>query len=647
MDRNPQDGPKKSIFCPIARVKSAFMPGADEPLLIAVNPRVHATPCGAAQPLDKFVRRLLDSKTTGAILIWGPPGSGKTTALAHLRTTFASEPRLVLLDEPRFEEIPRFRDSLGVIALRDELPADWLVRLQLAPWVEDDWIEYCAARRRERCEWVLSRLRADDGKGLLQGSPQLWRIALDRLAADERLADTSAALREHLSAVLPAGQTRDEVAALCLKASCDPPQLLVRSLLPDELTEYLMCLLRHRAIRVLLAADHLAALLAGGSELRDIGATLPPELLRESARSIRALPAAERQLHAIVSARNRTGTALTTSLMLAAYPFWRPGSAIGWRLNNAALARAQWAGVNLSRTELISADLHDADLAGARLDGCDATGANFHRCKLAGASMQQFRGSEMNVSSADLAGANATDAQFRNANLTRANLRGAIFANADLTEATLGQARLIGANFRSAILERANLEAADLIGVDFRSARMDQVSFTAAANVSGVLFRGASLRRCNLEGIRLPRGDFEAAILCHSYLTGSFMPRANFRGADLAHTGLAEIEWEGADLRDADLRGCTFHMGSTRSGLVGSTIPCEGSKTGFYTDDFDDRDFKSPEEIRKANLCGADLRGAKIEGVDFYLVDLRGARYSREQEEQLERCGAILHSRAT
>ena len=110
----------------------------------------------------------------------------------------------------------------------------------------------------------------------------------------------------------------------------------------------------------------------------------------------------------------------------------------------------------------------------------------------------------------------------------------------------------------------------------------------------------------------------------------------------MREAGLAEIGWEEANLRDADLRGATFHMGSTRSGLVGSITPCEGSRTGFYTDDLAEQDFKSPEEIRKANLCGADLRGAKIDGVDFYLVDLRGAKYSQDQAEHFKKCGAIL-----
>ena len=78
------------------------------------------------------------------------------------------------------------------------------------------------------------------------------------------------------------------------------------------------------------------------------------------------------------------------------------------------------------------------------------------------------------------------------------------------------------------------------------------------------------------------------------------------------------------------------------TGLVGSTIPCEGSKTGFYTDDFGDREFANPEDIRKANLCGADLRGARVKGVDFHLVDLRRARYTPAQERYFRRCGAIL-----
>ena len=88
-------------------------------------------------------------------------------------------------------------------------------------------------------------------------------------------------------------------------------------------------------------------------------------------------------------------------------------------------------------------------------------------------------------------------------------------------------------------------------------------------------------------------------------------------------------------------------MGSSRSGLVGSPYPGHGSRTGFYTNDYDDQLYKAPEEIRKANLFGADLRGALIDGVDLYLVDLRGAMYDQEQGAHFRRCDAILESRAS
>jgi uncharacterized protein YjbI with pentapeptide repeats len=110
---------------------------------------------------------------------------------------------------------------------------------------------------------------------------------------------------------------------------------------------------------------------------------------------------------------------------------------------------------------------------------------------------------------------------------------------------------------------------------------------------------------------------------------------------------LAEINWQGADLRGANLSGATFHMGSSRRGLVGSPIACEGSKTGFYTDDFEDRHFKRPETIRKANLHRADLRGANLAKLDLYLVDLREAKLDRSQIDHARKCGAILEDVVT
>ena len=71
----------------------------------------------------------------------------------------------------------------------------------------------------------------------------------------------------------------------------------------------------------------------------------------------------------------------------------------------------------------------------------------------------------------------------------------------------------------------------------------------------------------------------------------------------------------GSTLREGSLRAKSFSSAPawkkpSRSRLVFSPIACAGSKTGFYSDDFEKQHYKAPEGIRKANLCGADLRGA-------------------------------------
>ena len=139
--------------------------------------------------------------------------------------------------------------------------------------------------------------------------------------------------------------------------------------------------------------------------------------------------------------------------------------------------------------------------------------------------------------------------------------------------------------------------------------------------------------------------DFSGADLTGSLFTGSRFPEGKFRNAQLVEAGLAEIDWPNADLRDADLTHASFHLGSSRSGLGRQHDPLRRLPTGFYTDDYNEQDYKSPEEIRKACLCGADLRGATLEGTDFYLVDLRDAKYTEDQHEHFARCGAILKSR--
>jgi uncharacterized protein YjbI with pentapeptide repeats len=615
------------------------------PARAAVVPRVHvASGSGAALSLESVVRRLIDSHTCGQILLLGRAGGGKTTALKHLRSVLPADAPVILYDEPPQIPIPR-ANTLDIVAHRDEPPGgQWFIKLELAPWEQDDCIEYCVARRRDQCSAVLARLKGDPGKSLLKGSPQLWRIVLDRLSADETVPDSIAALREHVDGVLPSGARRDAVARRCAEALMDPVKPLRVSELPADLPPYVTVLLRHRAVRVILASDLIAASIAAGGATADdlLCAPLPAELLHETASVVRWMPGAMERLDRMLAGSARDTDAMAASILLAADPLWRPKDARGAKFAKAVLPNAKWAGADMRGAELILANLREADLSGANLKSARAAGADFRGARFVGATMRRLSADGADFSTADLTRACAHAANLAGADFTSADLREADLSMGIFVQANLRGAQLIGTNLSQANLSRANVEEAELIGVKLDGAQLEHVILSAAANVSGVSFQRTTLHHCGLEGMRLPGADFSRADLTGSYLTGSFIPHGDFRGAILRETGLAEIDWEGADLRDADLRGCSFHMGSTRSGLVGSTTPCEGSRTGFYTDDFADRDFKAPEEIRKANLCAADLRGAIIDGVDFYLVDLRRAKYSPKQREQLARCGAIL-----
>ena len=67
---------------------------------------------------------------------------------------------------------------------------------------------------------------------------------------------------------------------------------------------------------------------------------------------------------------------------------------------------------------------------------------------------------------------------------------------------------------------------------------------------------------------------------------------------------------QGADLRACDFARATFHLGSSRSGLVGSDIAGEGTRTGFYTDESLEASFQVPEDVRKAFAPGNRIPSA-------------------------------------
>jgi uncharacterized protein YjbI with pentapeptide repeats len=607
-----------------------------------VRPRVLLPESGDSVLLEDEIRQLLETKGRGAVALVGPAGSGKTTALRHLAAVFGAT-SLTLLDEPDLASIALARAAgLVVYAARTAVPAAHQQVYVMAPWGRDDWLEYLLAAHRPRCASVLARVRPADTL-LLGGLPERWAAILDRLAGDETLPDARQALYRQLGEFLCDTDLLERARSACLNALLTPGNDLNSLLLQLARPGFGPALVRALscpAARLLLAAERIAADLHGDAACDYLAHRLPRDLVKVAALLARGDEAARVHLLRLL-AGPAWSHAMSASLLHALGAGWRPQDNATCFLAGAYLGGADWPGVWLSGPYLMATDFEGANLRRASLVNARAPGANFRRANLSQAILDRLVAEGADFSHANFSGAMAAGAVFDSANLSGANLTEALLSSIRLCRSDLRNAVLHGADLRSASQQGAQIEGADFSNAGVAGANLSGLVLREA-RWDGALFREARLEACDMEYMTLPGADFTGAHLGGALLTGTTMPGASFHGADLSDTGLADVDWEGVSLRAADLRGASFHLGSTRSGLVGSPLACEGSRTGFYTDDYDEQIYKAPEEIRKANLCGADLRGARLDDVDFYLVDLRGAQYDADQAMHLSRCGAIL-----
>lgn len=604
-----------------------------------VRPRAFCPETGEALPLDELVESFFAGRQTGAVGIVGPAGSGKSTALKYLSESLALGKPVVYLDDASYEAVASAKAVQLVVCTSRKSRAEIVdATFELSPWGDDDLIEYLLATRPNRCQSVLSRIRADIDRALLRGSPELWQIVLDRMIADDSVLGIREILDDELNRSMAHLTDLDPIYDFALRRARGLSEVQLKEyvhLVEADADVHLIRLLEHPVVHVILAAARLYDMLPYDNFSFSLFEQLPPTLISELAKLTSASEDAMAELYAMLrQQRSKSLQPIAASILHATGTGWRPmkfmiGPALPPKLpclESAQLAGAKWRGVELTHGELDHANLTGADLRSAEMSKVRAVGCRFSQGLLQHA---QFVGA--NLRHADFREADCTGAALAAADLTSANLIRAEFASADLSSARLLEVQIEEADFSD-----ANFTGAMLLRLDLRTATISRANFCMAKMV-----------HCNLEGVRLRHGNFFRAELRYALLSNSIMPQAIFREAYLRDTGLAGVEWERADLRDADLQGASFHFGSSRSGLVGSPIASEGSRTGFYTDEFDQQGFKSPEEIRKANLRGADLRGAKVRTVDFYLVDLRNAKYTAEQAEHFRRCGAILSTRRT
>ena len=615
-----------------------------KPLRAPVRPRIVSPETGDALPLDETIRSMVDGTSTGAIELLGDRGAGKSTALAHLAAALNAPDRIVLLDEPDVVEIRlHAQDRLVVFTSRTHRSIAKL-SLPIAAWTDDDVIEYLLATHPTRCREVMQQWSSDEFRRKLPGAPHLCRAILDQMANSQRRLDTREAIIEAVETELPADVARRLAGQYCLAFLVGDPEFAERVF--KKLSQHgiglrLLQLLGYHPVRLVLAARRIISVLDSTRQPFP-SARLPEDLVEELARIAAEDRDTLETLLRLLRVRRAAWHPMVASVCHAAGVDLRP--CLQKRLSGGYFDKAKWSGVDLSRALLSAASLNRADLALANLEhadlrGCQLRRASLHKARLASADL-----SEANLRGADLSQVAAAKCGFALADLSDANLE-----QAALVAASLQGTDLTGANCQAALLDEADLRGARIEGTEFfaasfENARLDRLPLRNA-RLDGASFRRARMKKCDLEFVQLPRADFAGADLTAALMTGSVMRNASFVGANLQKAGLADIEWEGASLQSADLRGCAFHMGSSRSGLVGSPYPGHGSRTGFYTDSYEEQHFKSPEEIRKANLCGADLRGARVFEADFYLVDLRGAKFDRHQAAHFRRCDAILENR--
>ncbi|HUE73913.1 MAG TPA: pentapeptide repeat-containing protein [Pirellulaceae bacterium] len=623
-----------------------------------VRPRVKRKGGDVSFLLEDEIAELVQQERHALVRLIGPPGNGKTTAVKHLAAVLAPSDAVMLLDpvesDPAHALTPMIlAEHTLVVTTTPFVERNADIDLELVPWGRDEWIEYLLACHPAQCKSVMGRLLADDGNQAASYSAEIWRVVLEEMAGDESVSSPLDAMICRLSKRF----TREQQLALSPTAL---DEMRIAQMIPwrealkvvPELDRPSWRLLNQPQVLSWIAAAYAARILKLALPKEDARcleniAVLPRSYLYNLAALVRGDEQATSHVYRIAHSGMVGCHAAAVSVLHLAGVLPPPAvgsrpSVGGWSLVAAILEGVQWPGVLLDHMDLRGADFSGANLFQANLEGANADSAEFAQADLRQSSLREAK-----FVSANFAGANLSRAKALAANFTSADCSGSRFDDAYLCDATFQNANLTDARFRCAQLAEADLLGAVIDGADFTGAYLTGVNLSgrnfADAEFRDAIFTGATLFGCVLDRLELPGARFNEANLANATFTGASMPRAHFRGAILRGCGLADVDWEGADLRNADLRGAVFSMGGSRSGLVGSPYPGHGSRTGFYTDDYNDLStHKHPEEIRKANLCGADLRGANIEGVDFYLVDLRGALYDADQAEQLRKCGAIL-----
>lgn len=605
----------------------------------AVEPRAYSSD-GELLPVVDLVGRLINSDCKALRIV----GEGKSTAIKHLRGCYATYSEVRFLDNG--QPVQQLDDwELTVFSSPTFVRGN--VELKLARWSLDDCIEYLMFKSPARCKSVMCRLMESKDLWLASGSPRIISRALDLMIEHDDIRSMESAIAAHYEAYpFKRKRHRTKIINRCLHNLLNDAQLGMdlQRYVPSYLDQDLAKFVGVQTVRYVLAAKKLIEVLEKGKTPACLAQTWTPKWIEYFA-DVLDREDSSSAIEFLESLANSVWSSYSSNAASVLYGLdanWLPTRQTELNYEYAQLPGLSARELILENSLITKASLQRANLPFCSLENSNVTGSDFSDANLSNCKLRLLVAKHADFSGANLQNVDACKSNFNNACLINSKMD-----NGDFSEASFLNADLRGASLKSAVFRKSKLSHCNFSGATFSGANFN-FSNLSAANFSDVELAATCFNSCNMskssfEGQVLNGIVFSRCKLTSAFFSNSCLNKCSLLRSDLRNAKLGDIVWNDCDLRGVNFSNCHFHYGSTRSGLVGSPYPSHGTRTGFYTDDYDDQHYRRIEDIRKASLQGCDLTDAKVFDADFYLVDLRGATYDEHQRKHFQSCGAILN----
>ena len=241
---------------------------------------------------------------------------------------------------------------------------------ELAPWGDDDLIEYLLSTHPDQCSSVMARFAADRNRALLNGKPELYCTIAEQMAASGSVDDIRMALRRGVAARMPDEQTLQDArfyTAAVLLGEQTLAEGRAQQMLCRGVSRELLGLLSYQWVRILLTADRVVSILKENSEHPFPRHQWPRGLVVEVAQLAARDPAVPVRLQELADGGEADYVPMAASVLHFADPEWRPNRDRCSCLTGAYLPIVHWEGIDLNQVNLERADLRRADLRGANL----------------------------------------------------------------------------------------------------------------------------------------------------------------------------------------------------------------------------------------------------------------------------------------